>query len=192
MKQVLKKVGLILAIILGANILMNIFIWSLITLSLSQIFDKGHENCYLEIAERYGISIPEEWTQFYYNIGTYGGSGGDVDYFVFEVSTENDEFFSEFSQEKDEKFEKYINGAIESKFNNRRTIESEYMFDFAQSYNWFAPYKDYYWSSIGGIAGIYFISQSDRLYVFADWAGDYVIPSQTAHLEYPILIEGQY
>lgn len=116
----------------------------------------------IDINKKFNIDIPQEWTNLYYNQGTYGGWHGDgTDYYVFEVTARDEEFFREFTQAQSDDFENSIKNVIEV-FDKKSPIEQEYLFDLEEPYEWLSKW-------INEFEGLRIIYQSNRLYVFARW-----------------------
>ena len=120
------------------------------------------------------LNIPEEWECPYYNGGTYFNGEG-TEYYVFQTTERDEEFFKDFSAIPDTDFEEEV---IEEKkihfdegihLDKHMYIDSEYLFDFSKSYEWYqkdvrVPKHEL----VTCLRKVYMIYQSERLYIFAD------------------------
>lgn len=121
------------------------------------------------------LNIPEEWECPYYNGGTYFNGEG-TEYYVFQTTERDEEFFKDFSAIPDTDFEEEV---IEEKkihfdegihLDKHMYIDSEYLFDFSKSYEWYqkdvrVPKHEL----VTCLRKVYMIYQSERLYIFADY-----------------------
>ncbi len=130
---------------------------------------------YRSIANReLKINIPEEWKCVYYNRGTcFNGEGAE--YYVFQTTERDEEFFKKFSSIPDTEFEEEV---IEEKkinfdegihLDKHMYIDSEYVFDLSKPYEWYqkdvrVPKNEI----VTCLRKVYMIYQSERLYIFAD------------------------
>ena len=120
------------------------------------------------------INIPEEWECIYHNRGTcFNGEGAE--YYVFQTNERDEEFFKDFSAIPDTEFEEEV---IEEKrinfdegihLDKHMYIDSEYLFDFSEPYEWYqkdvrVPKNEL----VTCLRKVYMIYQSERLYIFAD------------------------
>ena len=120
------------------------------------------------------LNIPEEWECPYYNGGTYFNGEG-TEYYVFQTTERDEEFFKDFSAIPDTDFEEEV---IEEKrinfdegihLDKHMYIDSEYLFDFSEPYEWYqkdvrVPKHEL----VTCLRKVYMIYQSERLYIFAD------------------------
>lgn len=119
------------------------------------------------------LNMPEEWECLYYNGGTYFNGEG-TEYYVFQTTERDEEFFKDFSAIPDTDFEEEV---IEEKkihfdegihLDKHMYIDSEYLFDFSKSYEWYqkdvrVPKHEL----VTCLRKVYMIYQSERLYIFA-------------------------
>lgn len=120
------------------------------------------------------INIPEEWECLYYNRGTYFNGEG-AEYYVFQATDRDEEFFKDFLAIPDTEFEEEV---IEEKrinfdegihLDKHMYIDSEYVFDLNEPYEWYqkdvrVPKHEL----VTCLRKVYMIYQSERLYIFAD------------------------
>lgn len=124
-----------------------------------EIFNLSLIDIHKKINSHYDVNISTEWDmKFAERLGFWFD---DYNYFVFVVDSENQEFFEDFSQERNDEFEKDVNYWLKYSLLKNKTTE-EFLFDLAKPYSWHRrdDYEDKF---------VYFIYQSNNLYVLAFW-----------------------
>ena len=130
-------------------------VYEIFNLSLVDIQDK--------INSHFDVNISTEWEMKFATTEFKDTWLFNIDYYVFVVYRENQEFFDEFSQDKNDDFEEEIMSW--SLDNKRMGITEEFSFDLTKPYSWYKR-DDYKYDG----RFIYFVYQGDRLYTIASWA----------------------
>ena len=134
------------------------------------------------------LNIPEEWECPYYNGGTYFNGEG-TEYYVFQTTERDEEFFKDFSAIPDTDFEEEV---IEEKkihfdegihLDKHMYIDSEYLFDFSKSYEWYqkglrVPMDEL----VTRVRVARMIYQSQRLYILVTHTSDDPTPDELESL----------
>lgn len=120
----------------------------------------------------FNIDIPEEWECIYYNQGNYFNGEG-TKYYVFQTTARDEEFFKGFSSMPNADFEKAV---VEEKenifdkefFNKHIYIDSEYLYNFSEPYEWYQKeVREPKNKIVTALRKAKIIYQSQRLYIFS-------------------------
>lgn len=115
------------------------------------------------------LNIPEEWECIYHNRGTTVGFDGDgTEYYVFQTTERDDEFFENFSATKSDDFESAVNDRKAVSFDGYSPIDSKYLYNLSEPYEWYqkglrVPMDEL----VTRVRVARMIYQSERLYIFA-------------------------
>lgn len=181
-----KIVALSLLAVFGLNLIVGIAIFSV----WRAFFVKNVNYCAL-VNNNFDIGMPEDLERIYYNRGSTAWDYGGTDYYVFEITERDEEFFEKFSDIPDEDFECDV-GEMKRKdfdetifWDKHMTIDPEYLFDLTKPYEWYK--KEVRKPEEGGstkVETIRIIYQSERLYIFETHVREYPRENGGSALEF--------
>lgn len=130
------------------------------------------------------INIPEEWECLYHNRGTTVGFDGDgTEYYVFQTTERDDEFFKDFSATKSDDFESAVNDRKAVSFDGYSPIDSKYLYNLSEPYEWYqkglrVPMDEL----VTRVRVARMIYQSQRLYILVTHTSDDPTPDELESL----------
>ncbi len=133
-----KIVVLSLLAVFGLNLITGIAIFA-----ARRIFIANNINYCKVVNKNFDIGMPEDLERIYYNRGSTAWDYGGTDYYVFEITERDEEFFEKFSDIPDEDFECDVGEMKRSDFDEEffwdkyMTIDPEYLFDLTKPYEWY-------------------------------------------------------